>query len=101
MQHPPFRRARNKAPYEGLIANHHLKWWLMTYMISVVQWNQSLQGKRHLVIVQTAKLHEYEASLLQKIDKIAVPFYCRKKSAWEDRKKLLFAQADRILQQSK
>ncbi len=61
----------------------------------------ALQGKRHLVIVQTAKLHEYEASLLQKIDKIAVPFYCSKNLTWEDSKKMLFAQADRILQQSK
>lgn len=80
---------------------HDLLWMEMNNRQYSLEELNALQGKRHLVIVQTAKLHEYEASLLQKIDKIAAPFYCSKKSTWEERKKLLFAQADRILQQSK
>lgn len=80
---------------------HDLLWMEMNNRQYSPEELNALQGKRHLVIVQTAKLHEYEASLLQKIDKIAALFYCSKKSTWEERKKLLFAQADRILQQSK
>ena len=60
-----------------------------------------LQGKRNLVLVQTAKLHEYEASLLQKIDKIAIPFYGKDENSWVNRKNVLFAQAERIMQQNK
>ena len=60
-----------------------------------------LQGKRYLVLVQTAKLHEYEASLLQKIDKIAISFYGKGENSWTNRKNILFAQAERILQQNK
>ena len=29
--YPSFRRARNQ-PFLGLIINHHLKWWLLTYV---------------------------------------------------------------------
>lgn len=60
-----------------------------------------LQGKRNLVLVQTAKLHEYEASLLQKIDKIAIPFYGKGENSWANRKNVLFAQAERIMRQNK
>lgn len=60
-----------------------------------------LQSKRCLVLVQTAKLHEYEASLLQKIDKIATPFYGKNENSWINRKNILFAQAERIMQQNK
>lgn len=60
-----------------------------------------LQGKRNLVLVQTAKLHEYEAFLLQKIDKIAIPFYGKGVNSWANRKNVLFAQAERIMQQNK
>lgn len=60
-----------------------------------------LQSKRCLVLVQTARLHEYEASLLQKIDKIATPFYGKNENSWINRKNILFAQAERIMQQNK
>ena len=60
-----------------------------------------LQGKRNVVLIQTAKLHEYEASLLQKIDKIAIPFYGKGENSWHNRKNVLFAQAERIIQQNK
>ena len=32
MRYPPFRRARNQ-PLLGLISNHQLNWWLVTYNI--------------------------------------------------------------------
>lgn len=60
-----------------------------------------LQSKRNLVLVQTAKLHEYEASLLEKINKIAKPFYGKDENSWNNRKNVLFAQAERIMQQNK
>ena len=44
---------------------------------------------------------EYEASLLQKIDKIAIPFYGKGEDSWTNRKNILFAQAERIMQQNK
>jgi len=33
------------------------------------------RGKCDLVTIRTAKVHEYEASLLQKLDEVAVKFY--------------------------
>ena len=50
---------------------------------------------RNLVNVQTAKVHEYEASLLQELDSLASEFYG---DSWTERKSTLVSQATQILQ---
>lgn len=62
--------------------------------------NNKLNNLRTLVLVQTAKVHEYQASLLQKIDKIAVPFYGKGNKSWDSVKQQLFVKADRIIKQA-
>lgn len=62
--------------------------------------NNKLNNLRTLVLVQTAKVHEYQASLLQKIDKIAVPFYGKGNKSWDSVKQQLFVKADMIIKQA-
>ncbi len=50
---------------------------------------------RNLVNVQTAKVHEYEASLIQDLDSLASEFYG---DSWAERKSALVSQATQILQ---
>lgn len=62
--------------------------------------NNKLNNLRTLALVQTAKVHEYQATLLQKIDKIAVPFYGKENKSWNNVKQQLFVKADSIIKQS-
>lgn len=48
-----------------------------------------LQDKRNLVNIKTAKVHEYEASLLQQLDSVADQFYVKPKHIWTEQKKIL------------
>lgn len=65
----------------------------------MVDENNRLNELRALVVVQTAKVHEYQASLFQKIDKIATPFYGKEDKSWDSVKKNLFIKADSIMKQ--
>lgn len=56
-----------------------------------------LNELRTLILVQTAKVHEYQASLMLKIDKIAMQFYGKKNNSWGNIKKELLIKADSIL----
>ena len=55
-----------------------------------------LQDKRNLVNIRTAKVHEYEASLLQKLDLIADQFFVKPKHIWTEHKKMLDQKAMQI-----
>lgn len=55
-----------------------------------------LQDKRNLVNIETAKVHEYEASLLQQLDSIADQFFVKSKHIWEEQKKVLNQKAKQI-----
>lgn len=59
--------------------------------------NNRLNELRTLVLVQTAKVHEYQALLLQKVDKIAIPFYGKGNKSWDSVKQQLFVKADSIM----
>lgn len=62
--------------------------------------NNRLNELRTLVLVQTAKVHEYQASLLEKIDKIAIPLYGKEDNSWNSVKQQLFIKADSIMKQA-
>lgn len=62
--------------------------------------NNRLNELRTLVLVKTAKVHEYQALLLQKIDKIAAPFYGKGNKSWESVKQQLIIEADSIMKQA-
>ena len=49
-----------------------------------------LCDKRNLVNVRTAKIHEYEASLM--IDAVAVNFFNKSKNEWIEKKGILIQQ---------
>lgn len=55
-----------------------------------------LQDKRNLVNIRTAKVHEYEASLLQQLDSVADQFFMKPKHIWAEQKKILDQDALRI-----
>lgn len=90
----------------GKIQNVALEHDLLLTMISnsnrqpTTDESNRLNEFRTLVLVQTAKVHEYQAPLLQKIDKIAGPFYGKGNKSWDNVKKQLFAKADMILKQN-
>lgn len=58
-----------------------------------------LNELRTVVLIQTAKVHEDQASLLKKIDKVAAPFYEKNNTSWDSLKKQLFIKADMIMRQ--
>lgn len=64
-------------------------------MISVEE-NKLLHDKRNLVNIKTAKIHEYEASLLIQLDDIANYFYIKPKNLWEEKKNILNQKAMQI-----
>lgn len=90
----------------GKIQNAALEHDLLLTMISnsnrqpTTDESNRLNEFRTLVLVQTAKVHEYQAYLLQKIDRIAVPFYGKGNNSWDNIKKQLFAKADMLLKQN-
>ena len=55
-----------------------------------------LQDKRNLVNIKTAKVHEYEASLLQQLDNVADQFFVKPKHIWTEQKKILNQKAMQI-----
>lgn len=55
-----------------------------------------LQDKRNLVNIKTAKVHEYEASLLQQLDSVADQFFVKPKHIWAEQKKILNQKAMQI-----
>lgn len=55
-----------------------------------------LQDKRNFVNIRTAKIHEYEASLLLQLDNVAVQFFVKPKNIWTEQKKILDQQAMQI-----
>lgn len=48
-----------------------------------------LCDKRNLVNVRTAKIHEYEASLMKELDDIAENFFHKSKNEWKEKKGIL------------
>ena len=48
-----------------------------------------LCDKRNLVNVRTAKIHEYEASLMKELDTVAVNFFNKSKNEWIEKKGIL------------
>jgi len=48
-----------------------------------------LCDKRNLVNVRTAKIHEYEASLMKELDDIADDFFHKSKNEWKEKKRIL------------
>lgn len=48
-----------------------------------------LCDKRNLVNVRTAKIHEYEASLMKELDDIAADFFHKSKNEWKEKKGIL------------
>lgn len=58
--------------------------------------NRLLQDKRNLVNIMTAKIHEYEASLLQQLDGVADQFFTKPRHVWEEQKKILDQRAEQI-----
>ena len=48
-----------------------------------------LYDKRNLVNVRTAKIHEYEASLMKELDAVAVNFFNKSKNEWIEKKGIL------------
>ena len=59
-----------------------------------------LAEKKNLITIQTSKIHEYEASLIKEIDKIAIEFIGNKE--WNDTKIILSGQLnDVILQEAR
>lgn len=85
----------------GKIQNAALEHDLLLMNISnrqpTVDEGNRLNDLRTLVLVQTAKVHEYQASLLQMIDKMAQPFYGKNNNSWNNVKEQLFIKADSIL----
>ncbi len=80
----------------------------MGYELSVKQMNRQTiledeyvlyNGKRDLVEVQTAKVHEYEASLLKSLGEIAVNWFNRKKGNWTQIKAALQENVTMILKE--
>ncbi|MBQ9200629.1 MAG: hypothetical protein IJ141_10675 [Lachnospiraceae bacterium] len=61
--------------------------------------NKLLFNKRNTVNIQTAKVHEYEASMLIKLDSVAEPFYNKKKT-WKSIKLALQSSVEKILKES-
>lgn len=59
-----------------------------------------LENKRNLVIIQTAKVHEYEATLLNKLDDVANAFY-RKPGIWETYKQEMQKSVENVLIEAK
>lgn len=55
-----------------------------------------LQDKRNLVNIKTAKVHEYEASLLQQLDSVADQFFVKPPNIWAEQKKKLDQMAKQI-----
>lgn len=55
-----------------------------------------LQDKRNLVNIKTAKVHEYEASLLLQLDDVADHFFVKPKNIWIEKKKILDQKAMQI-----
>ena len=51
-----------------------------------------LCDKRNLVNVRTAKIHEYEASLMKELDAVAVNFFNKSKNEWIEKKGILIQQ---------
>lgn len=90
----------------GKIQNAALEHDLLLTMISncnrqpTVDEGTRLNELRTLVLVQTAKVHQYQDSLLHEIDKIAGPFYGKGNNSWDNVKKQLFVKADMILKQN-
>jgi hypothetical protein len=64
-------------------------------MISVEE-NKLLHDKRNLVNIKTAKIHEYEASLLIQLDEIANYYFIKPKNLWEEKKNILNQKAMQI-----
>lgn len=48
-----------------------------------------LCDKRNLVNIRTAKIHEYEASLLKELDDIAADFFHKSQNEWKEKKGIL------------
>lgn len=55
-----------------------------------------LQDKRNLVNIRTAKVHEYEASLIQQLDHVADQLFVKPKNIWTEQKKMLDQKAMQI-----
>ena len=49
--------------------------------------NNALIDKRHVVTVRAAKIHEYQASLIQRLDEIAKAYYGNKSTMWGEIKR--------------
>ena len=58
--------------------------------------NKLLHDKRNLVNIKTAKIHEYEDSLLKQLDSIANYFYIKPQNLWEEKKNILNQKAMQI-----
>ena len=50
----------------------------------------------NLVNIKTAKIHEYEASLLIQLDEIANYYFIKLKNLWEEKKNILNQKAMQI-----
>ena len=64
-------------------------------MISLEE-NKLLQDKRNIVNIKTAKVHEYEASLLYQLDSVANQIFTKPKNVWKEQKKMLDQEAVKI-----
>lgn len=64
-------------------------------MISLEE-NKLLQDKRNIVNIKTAKVHEYEASLLYQLDSVADQIFTKPKNIWKEQKKILDQEAVKI-----
>ena len=69
-------------------------------MITVDENNLLIQ-KRHLVTVQSAKIHEYETSLIIKLDEIAIAFCNHNINLWNIQKESLEQESNKILNEYK
>lgn len=59
-----------------------------------------LKNKRNLVIIQTAKVHEYEAALLNKLDDVANAFY-KRPEIWGKYKQEMQKSVENVLREAK
>ena len=59
-----------------------------------------LKNKRNLVIIQTAKVHEYEAALLNKLDDVANAFY-KRPGIWGKYKQEMQKSVENVLREAK
>lgn len=82
------------------VLQNQLIWKQSTQQLIMDSENKELIDRRNLVIVQSSKVHEYEASLLVKLNEIALYYYGKRHGLWDDIKKQLNQQVDKMVKEA-